>query len=246
MPNFRGVRFTNAHETLIWAKKNKDQKHYTFNYQAMKMLNGGKQMRSDWVIPLCTGSERIKINGEKAHPTQKPEALLRRVILASTKVGDLVLDPFFGTGTTGAVAKKLRRDWVGIEKEPLYIDIALKRINSIEVEVIEENLSLFSTPSKREQPRVHFGVLVEQDLLKVGEILYSPDRRITAVVCADGTLQANGYRGSIHKIGAVLQGKKACNGWEFWHCERDGRLVPIDRLRTHYLKEYCGWEVELI
>ncbi len=212
----------------------------------MKMLNGGKQMRSDWVIPLCTGSERIKINGEKAHPTQKPEALLRRVILASTKVGDLVLDPFFGTGTTGAVAKKLRRDWVGIEKEPLYIDIALKRINSIEVEVIEENLSLFSTPSKREQPRVHFGVLVEQDLLKVGEILYSPDRRITAVVCADGTLQANGYRGSIHKIGAVLQGKKACNGWEFWHCERDGRLVPIDRLRTHYLKEYCGWEVELI
>lgn len=244
MPNFRGVRFTNAHETLIWAKKNKDQKQYTFNYQAMKMLNDGKQMRSDWVIPLCTGSERIKLNGEKAHSTQKPEALLKRVILASTKVGDLILDPFFGTGTTGAVAKKLRRNWVGIEKEQLYIDIALKRINSVEVS--GENLSLFTTPSKRDRPKVPFGTLVERELLRVGETLYSQDRAFMAVVCADGSLQANGYRGSIHKIGAVLQGKKTCNGWDFWHCEREGKLVSIDRLRTQYLREYYGLEVETI
>ena len=244
MPNFRGVRFTNAHETLIWAKKDKEQKQYTFNYQAMKMLNDGKQMRSDWVIPLCTGSERIKLNGEKAHPTQKPEALLRRVLLSSTKVGDLILDPFFGTGTTGAVAKKLHRNWVGIEKEQLYVDIALERINSIEVS--EQDLSLFSTPSKRDRPRVPFSALVEQDLLEIGEPLYSQDKTYSAVVCADGTIQAGGRRGSIHKIGAWLQGKKTCNGWDFWYCRREGKLVPIDRLRTQYLKEYCGVETEII
>jgi len=166
------------------------------------------------------------------------------VILASTKVGYLIIDPFFGTGTTWAGAKKLRRNWVGIEKEQLYIDIALKRINSVEVS--GENLSLFTTPSKRDRPKVPFGTLVERELLRVGETLYSQDRAFMAGVCADGSLQANGYRGSIHKIGAVLQGKKTCNGWDFWHCEREGKLVSIDRLRTQYLREYYGLEVETI
>ncbi|MEW6663323.1 MAG: site-specific DNA-methyltransferase [Bacillota bacterium] len=244
MPNFRGVRFTNAHETLIWAKKDKNQKNYTFNYHSMKMLNDGKQMRSDWVIPLCSGSERIKINGEKVHSTQKPEALLRRVILASSKVGDLILDPFFGTGTTGAVAKKLGRHWVGIEKEQAYVNIALERINSIKDVKIEE--SLYSTPSKREQPKVPFGTLVEQGLISVGDKLFSIDRRHMALVCIDGTLKIEGHRGSIHRIGALVQQRKTCNGWEFWCYERNGKLILIDELRTKYLRDYYGMQVEVV
>lgn len=244
MPNFRGVRFTNAHETLIWAKKEKDQKRYTFNYQAMKMLNDQKQMRSDWQIPICSGSERIKLDGEKAHSTQKPEALLKRVILSSSNVGDLILDPFFGTGTTGAVAKKLQRNWVGIEREKSYVEIARKRIDGISVP--EADHHLFTTPSKRNQRRVPFGALVEQEFLSVGEQVYSLDRQHNAVVCADGALLAKGYRGSIHKIGALLQCKKTCNGWDFWYCEREGVLVSIDNLRTKYLNEFFGIEIEIV
>lgn len=243
MPNFRGVRFTNAHETLIWAKKDKYQKRYVFNYRTMKMLNDEKQMRSDWTIPLCNGRERIKIHGKKIHPTQKPEALLRRVILASTKKNDIILDPFFGTGTTGVVAKKLCRHWVGIEKEKAYLDIARKRIENIEVKAEKD---LFLTPSKREMPKVSFGNLIEQEFILVGEKLFSKNRMYSAVVCADGTLKAGNYRGSIHKIGALVQGRKACNGWEFWYCIRNKKLVLIDEFRLEYIRKYYSKIFEII
>ena len=127
MPNFKGTRFTNAHETLIWAAKS-DKARYTFHYRSMKTLNDELQMRSDWVIPICGGKERLKLNGTKAHPTQKPEALLYRILLACTNPGDVVLDPFFGTGTTGAVAKRLQRHWIGCERYSTYCKVAEERI----------------------------------------------------------------------------------------------------------------------
>jgi len=232
MPNFRGRRFTNAHETMIWASKSENSK-YRFNYDAMKALNEDLQMRSDWTIPLCTGGERLKKgDGQKAHPTQKPEALLHRVILSSTEVGDVVLDPFFGTGTTGAVAKKLGRDFIGIEKEREYIAFAKERIAAIKS---GDDGSLLKAIEKRAEPRVPFGQVVEQGMLTPGTVLFDHSRRYTARVRADGNLVARNHtgdhRGSIHKVGAALQGLPSCNGWTFWHFENKGKVWPIDVLR---------------
>jgi site-specific DNA-methyltransferase (adenine-specific)/modification methylase len=239
MPNFSGTRFQNAHETLIWAKKSKDQRRYTFNYHSMKALNEDLQMRSDWEIPLCTGKERIKVDGEKAHSTQKPEALLRRVILSSSNVGDLVLDPFFGTGTTGVVAKRYKRNWIGIEVERRYVDIAEERLEgTVPVDLPDEHLM---TPSKRDLPKVSFGQLLEVGLLRDGQHLFSASEGQSALICADGTLATDDARGSIHKVGALVQGKKACNGWDYWYFKDDtGRLVPIEDLRNEYRRVHLG------
>lgn len=228
MPNFRGTRFTNAHETLLWAAKSEDAKGYTFNYQAMKALNGDVQMRSDWLIPICNGKERLRVDGEKGHATQKPEALLHRILLASTKPGDVVLDPFFGSGTTGAVAKRLGRHYVGIEREERYIKLARERIG--EIDKLDDNVIAF-TPSKRDEPRVPFGTLVERGLVKPGTKLFDQQRKFAARVRSDGSLVCRDQTGSIHQIGAHVQGAAACNGWTFWHFERRGNLVPIDQLR---------------
>jgi modification methylase len=228
MPNFRGRRFTNAHETLIWAGR--DQKtRYTFNYESMKAFNDDLQMRSDWLLPICSGPERLKDDGgRRAHPTQKPEALLQRVLLASTNPGDIILDPFFGTGTTGAVAKALGRRWIGIERDPDYAKAAAERISSVEV---LPPSALTTLRSKRAEPRVPFGTLVELGMLKPGARLYDGRKRYRAEVKADGTLALPGIQGSIHRVGAEVQGKAACNGWTFWHFEARGKLRPIDELR---------------
>jgi modification methylase len=229
MPNFRGTRFTNAHETLIWAVRDADQKKYTFNYDAMKALNDDVQMRSDWTLPICTGGERLKEGGGgKAHPTQKPEALLHRVLLATTNAGDVVLDPFFGTGTTGAVAKKLGRKFIGIEREQRYIKVARERIRLVNAGTAED---LKVTTSKKAEPRVPFGVLVERGLIEPGTVLTDPGKRHAARVRADGSIVCRDATGSIHKIGAHVQGLDACNGWTFWHFKTDGKLKPIDILR---------------
>jgi len=228
MPNFRGVRFTNAHETLIWCAKSQDQKRYTFNYDAMKALNDDAQMRSDWLLPLCSGNERLKADGKKAHPTQKPEALLHRVVLASTKPGDLVVDPFFGTGTTGAVAKRLGRRYLGIESRADYLALATDRLRAVEPGC---DIATAMTPSKRSLPRVPFGNLVERGLIAPGAVLTDAKRRHSARVRADGSLIADGVTGSIHRVAAELQGAPACNGWAFWYVEAKGELVPVDLLR---------------
>jgi modification methylase len=229
MPNFRGRRFTNAHETLIWCAK-RERARYTFNYAAMKALNDDLQMRSDWYLPLCTGPERLKDGtGQKAHPTQKPEALLYRVILAASRPGDVILDPFFGTGTTGAVATRLGRRYIGIERDRDYAALARARLAEVRPEADRE---LLETPGKREQPRIPFGWLVEHGELAAGDILYGgPQGRWRAKVRADGTLVTDGATGSIHQIGAHVQGAPACNGWTFWHVVRGGRMVPIDTYR---------------
>ena len=228
MPNFKGKRFTNAHETLIWCAKDKDSR-YTFNYAAMKALNDELQMRSDWLIPICSGGERLKDgDGRKAHPTQKPEALLHRVILAATKPGDVVLDPFFGTGTTGAVAKRLGRRFIGIERDAAYAEVARARIAKVRP---MEDPDIIAIPSKRDEPRIPFGWLVERGLLHPGTVLESPDGRWTAKVRADGTLIAAEHRGSIHQVGALVQGAPACNGWQFWCVRLEGKRVAIDVLR---------------
>jgi len=234
MPNFKGTRFTNAHETLIWASKTKDAKP-TFNYAAMKALNDGVQMRSDWTLPICAGGERLKTKeGKKAHPTQKPESLLHRVLLATSNPGDIVLDPFFGTGTTGAVAKKLGRHYVGIEADPTYADVARKRIAAINPSS-EDALKV--TQSKRALPRIPFGSLVEAGLLKPGDTLYCAQGRRTAQVRADGTVTSGGEAGSIHQMGAFVQGAPSCNGWTFWHVRQGGALAPIDVLRARIRAE---------
>ena len=228
MPNFRGTRFTNAHETLIWCAKSKDAK-YTFNYDAMKNLNEGLQMRSDWMLPLCTGEERIKgTDGNKLHPTQKPESLLYRVLMAATKPGDVVLDPFFGTGTTGAVAKLLGRKYIGIERDADYIAAARERLAL--VKPITDEKMLF-THSKRSEPRIPFGTVVERGLLPAGTVLSDPSGRFTAKVRADGTLISATHRGSIHQVGAAVQGAPACNGWTSWHVKMGNNLVAIDAFR---------------
>lgn len=232
MPNFRGRRFTNAHETLIWAAKSKDSK-YKFNYQAMKALNDDLQMRSDWYLPICTGHERLKdADGAKVHPTQKPESLLYRVLLASSAPGDVVLDPFFGSGTTGAVAKQLGRDYIGIDEDKTYIKHAKKRI--AETQTISEE-DILNTPSKREAKRIPFGWLVENGLLEPGAKLTDTKNKFTAKVGADGQLIVDEgkttHRGSIHKVGATLQNAPSCNGWTYWHYHEDGRRYPIDVLR---------------
>ncbi len=229
MPNFRGKRFTNAHETMIWASKTAGQKTYTFNYSAMKALNDDLQMRSDWLLPICNGAERLKDeDGAKIHPTQKPEALLHRVILASSNRGDVVLDPFFGTGTTGVVAKKLGRHFVGIEREKAYVKVARDRLAATKA---VDGDALKVTTGKKSEPRVPFGTLVERGLIKPGETLYGPGGRHAAKVRADGSIACRDASGSIHKIGAHVQGAEACNGWTFWHFRKGKSLVPIDLLR---------------
>jgi modification methylase len=233
MPNFRGKRFTNAHETLIWASRDEGSK-YTFNYEALKALNEGVQMRSDWVIPICTGHERIKDEaGDKAHPTQKPESLLHRILVGTTNPGDVVLDPFFGTGTTGAVAKMLGRHYIGIEREESYLRVAEKRLAQVRR---LENAALAVTGSKRAEPRVAFGVLVERGMLRPGEVLTSYNGK-AAKVRADGTLVTADMTGSIHQVGAHLEGAPSCNGWTYWHFKRDGVAVPIDVLRQQVRAE---------
>ncbi|MCW5724872.1 MAG: site-specific DNA-methyltransferase [Maricaulaceae bacterium] len=228
MPNFKGTRFTNAHETLIWAAKTKDARP-TFNYAAMKALNDGVQMRSDWTLPICTGAERLKdAEGRKAHPTQKPEALLHRVLLSTTSPGDIVLDPFFGTGATGAAAKRLGRRYIGIERDPGYVRLARDRLAAISA---ARPGSIDVTQSKRAEPRIPFGNLVEAGLLRPGDTLYCPNGKRTARVRADGSIIAGGEAGSIHQVGARVQQAPACNGWTFWHIRGKAGLTPIDALR---------------
>lgn len=230
MPNFRGRRFTNAHETLIWAARDANARGYTFNYEAMKAGNDDVQMRSDWTIALCTGEERLKSrDGKKLHPTQKPEALIARAILATSRPGEVVLDPFFGSGTTGAVAKRLGRRFIGIERDPSYISAARARIAAVEP-LPEPALAPFLTV--REAPRVPFSALVERGLVQAGQLLFDARRQHTAVVRADGALALGSIVGSIHRVGAIAQGFEACNGWTFWHIETPRGLAPIDTLRA--------------
>ncbi len=229
MPNFRGRRFQNAHETMIWASRDQKAKSYTFNYEALKAANDDVQMRSDWLFPICTGSERLKDdNGDKVHPTQKPEALLARVMMSSTKPGDVVLDPFFGSGTTGAVARRLGRHFVGIEREQDYIDAASARIAAV---TRLDGAELKQLTPKRAEPRVAFVSLIDAGLVRPGDRLTDTKRRWMATVRADGTLVAGDVEGSIHRLGARVQDLDACNGWTFWHYEDGKALKPIDELR---------------
>jgi modification methylase len=230
MPNFKGTRFANAHETLIWASKSRGARRYTFNYDALKMANDELQMRSDWTLPLCTGDERVKDEtGAKAHPTQKPEALLHRVLLASTRPGDIVLDPFFGVGTTGAAARRLGRRFIGIEREARYADLARARIAKV-VPVAPHDLDVMG--SKKSEPRVPFGQIVEAGLLRPGDLVWCPKGERAARVRADGSLAMGEITGSIHKMGAMVQSQPACNGWTYWHFKTDKGLAPIDVLRA--------------
>jgi DNA modification methylase len=235
MPNFRGVRFTNAHETMLWAQKKKGAK-YTFNHQSLKTLNddtreSGLQMRSDWFIPLATGKERLRTNGIKDHPTQKPEALLYRVILSSTNPGDVVLDPFFGTGTTGAVAKKLGRNFIGIESDKNYIKVAQNRINA----VTRADLDAIYI-EKRKQARVPFGALVENGYINAGEVIYFGNKGgVIAKILVNGHIRYKNIEGSIHKVGSAIQ-KTPCNGWDHWYYidKKTKKRVLIDELRKKY------------
>jgi modification methylase len=231
MPNFKGTRFTNAHETLIWASQG-EKSRYTFNYRSMKTLNDELQMRSDWVLPICGGQERLKSGGTKVHPTQKPEALLYRVMLATTNKGDVVLDPFFGTGTTGAVAKRLGREWIGCERESVYREAALERI---ELALPLDESALTTMQSPRSAPKVAFGTLIETGWIVPGAVLTAKKGKLTATVRADGSLLSGTETGSIHGLGAKLQGAPSCNGWSFWHIEHEGQLKPIDAVRQLYL-----------
>ena len=235
MPNFRGRRFTNAHETLIWAARDASKRNYTFNYEALKAGNDDIQMRSDWLFPLCTGEERLKGgDGKKLHPTQKPEALLARIILAASRPDDLVLDPFSGTGTTGAVARRLRRRFVGVEREAQYAAAAEERIAAVEP-MAEPALASFMTA--REAPRVPFAALVERGLVVPGITLVDAKKRHQALVRADGALALGEAVGSIHRIGALAQGLEACNGWTFWHVQTPQGLTVIDALRARVRAE---------
>jgi modification methylase len=228
MPNFRGRRFTNAHETLIWASTG-PKARYTFNYESMKALNEDLQMRSDWLFPICSGAERLKHDcGRKTHPTQKPEALLHRVILASSHAGDVVLDPFLGSGTTAVAAKRLGRHFIGIERDAAYAQAAEARLAAL---APLDSVSLQVVKGKRAEARIPFGALVELGLIVPGTVLYDQAARHEAKVRADGSIASAGAQGSIHKIGAHVQGALACNGWTFWHYQAEGTLKPIDALR---------------
>ena len=230
MPNFKGRRFQNAHETMIWASPDPKSKGYTFNYDALKAANEDIQMRSDWLFPICSGGERLKgDDGKKVHPTQKPEALLARIIMASTKPGDIVLDPFFGTGTTGAVAKRLGRNFVGVEREDDYIAAATARIQSVEP-LGKAELTVMT--GKKQEVRVAFNSLLESGLIKPGTVLTDSRRRVSAIVRADGTLASGNEVGSIHRVGAKVQGLDACNGWTCWHYDNGTSLAPIDEIRA--------------
>ena len=240
MPNFKGRRFQNAHETMIWATRDPKAKGYTFNYDAMKAANDDVQMRSDWLFPICSGGERLKgEDGKKVHPTQKPEALLARILMASSKPGDVVLDPFFGSGTTGAVAKRLGRHFVGIEREQTYIDAARERIEAVEP-LGSGTLSVMS--GKKAEPRVAFNTLIESGLIAPGTVLTDARRRHSAIVRADGTLASGNDAGSIHRVGARVQGLDACNGWTFWHYAEGAELKPIDALRAVVRAGMAGLE----
>ncbi|MFZ1109701.1 MAG: site-specific DNA-methyltransferase [Rhodomicrobium sp.] len=230
MPNFKGTRFTNAHETLIWASRDETSRP-AFNYDSLKAFNDDLQMRSDWLIPICSGPERLRDDGgRKAHPTQKPEALLARVLLATTKPGDLVLDPFFGTGTTGAVAKALRRRFIGIERDPDYVAAAKERIAAV---TPCDPKTAFPITSKRAEPRIPFGMVLQLGMLRPGDALFDAKAEIRAQVMADASLLWDGVRGSIHAVGAKAQGRPACNGWTFWHFDKPKKgLAPIDVLRA--------------
>ena len=233
MPNFRGTRFTNAHETLIWASKSKKSK-YTFNYQSLKCLNDDLQMRSDWTLPICNGKERLKKNGKKIHSTQKPEALLHRIILATTNKGDIIFDPFLGTGTTAVVAKKLGREYYGIEKDKKYFLAARERINK--ATKIEDNY-LDTIENNKAKPRIPFGSLVELGIIKPGTSLFDPKTKINAKIMADGSLKYKETEGSIHKIAAKIIGAESCNGWTYWYYNVDGSSVLIDSLRQKFIAE---------
>ena len=227
MPNFRGTRFTNAHETLIWASKNKKSK-YTFNYQSLKCLNDDLQMRSDWTLPICNGSERIKKNGKKVHSTQKPESLLHRILLASTNKDDFVFDPFLGTGTTAVVAKKLGRNYFGIEKEKKYFEAAKQRL---EKTIKIEDHYLDTIKNNKTKPRIPFGSLIEMGILEPGMTLFDSKKKYNAKIMADGSIKYKNSEGSIHKIAAGIMGTESYNGWTYWHYNLDGATVPIDHLR---------------
>ena len=230
MPNFRGRRFTNAHETMIWASRSASGKAYTFNYEALKAGNEDCQVRSDWFLPICTGAERLKDeNGRKTHPTQKPESLLARVIMSASKPDDVVLDPFFGSGTTGAVAKRLRRSFIGLERDETYAKAARARITAVEPLPAD---AVAIAPTRRSEPRVAFASVVEAGLIKPGAILVDEKHRYRAVVRVDGSLALSQIVGSIHKVGALAQGLPACNGWTFWHVENRAGLVCIDDMRA--------------
>ena len=231
MPNFKGTRFTNAHETLIWASKNKKSK-YTFNYQSLKCLNDDLQMRSDWNFPICSGKERLKKSGKKVHSTQKPEALLHRIILATTNKNDTILDPFLGSGTTAVVAKRLGRKYFGIEKEKKYFDAANERINKAKLIDISHLDTLKNNKSK---PRVPFGSLVELGIIKPGTNIFDQRKKISAKIMADGSIKHSLGEGSIHKVAAKILGTESCNGWTYWYYNINGSIKPIDSLRQKFL-----------
>ena len=233
MPNFRGTRFTNAHETLIWASKSENSK-YTFNYQSLKCLNDDLQMRSDWIFPICNGKERLKKNGKKVHSTQKPEAILHRIILATTNKGDCIFDPFLGTGTTAVVAKKLGRNYCGIEKEKKYFEAAMNRIEK--TKAIDDSY-LDTIENNKSKPRVPFGSLVELGILKPGTSLFDAKKKVNAKIMADGSIKYKKSEGSIHKVAAKIMGIESCNGWTYWHCDLNGSAVLIDSLRQKFIAE---------
>ncbi len=233
MPNFRGTRFTNAHETLIWASKNKKSK-YTFNYQSLKCLNDDLQMRSDWTFPICNGKERLKKNGKKVHSTQKPEALLHRIILATTNKGDAILDPFLGTGTTAVISKKLGRNYCGIEKDKKYFNAAKARIDK--TIMIQDNY-LDTIGNSKSKPRIPFGSLVELGIIKPGTTLMDSKKKINAKIMVDGSIKYKESEGSIHKIAAKIMGIESCNGWTYWHYNLNGTTVAIDSLRQKFIAE---------
>ena len=233
MPNFRGTRFTNAHETLIWASKNKKSK-YTFNYQSLKCLNDDLQMRSDWTLPICNGSERIKRNGKKVHPTQKPESLLHRVLLASTNKGDFVFDPFLGTGTTAVVAKKLGRNYFGIDKEKKYFKTAKQRLKKT---IKIEDHYLDTIKNNKSKLRISFGSLVELGIVKPGMSVFDQKKKVNAKIMADGSIKYQNSEGSIHKVAAKIIGAESCNGWTYWHYNKNGSILPIDHLRQRLISK---------
>jgi len=231
MPNFKGTRFTNAHETLIWASKNKKSK-YTFNYQSLKCLNDDLQMRSDWTLPICNGIERIKKNGKKVHSTQKPESLLHRILLASTNKNDFIFDPFLGTGTAAVVAKKLSRNYFGVEKEKKYFNTAKDRL---EKTIKIEDHYLDTVKNNKSKPRIPFGSLVELGIVKPGMNIFDDKKRVNAKIMADGSIKYQNSEGSIHKIAAKIIGSESCNGWTFWHYNNKGSILPIDNLRQRLI-----------
>ena len=234
MPNFNGTRFTNATETMIWAKSSEKQKKYTFNYQEMKSYNDDKQMTNVWNIPLCTGNERLKVDGQKAHSTQKPSELLDRVIRSSTNRGDLVLDPFLGSGTTAAVAKKLGRNYIGVERDQGYVDLAVARINDVQPELFFEEIP--SIDNRRTRPKVPFGQLVAQNILKVGSEIVSKDKKHRATICGGGRIRCGEFEGSIHKVSAKIEERTSMNGWDYWFVDGPN-FESIDKLRVDFIEQ---------